>query len=87
MNSDWMVLASLLAQGAIAGVVVVQLVRFYKVGGKLHVALDERPISRIVFSAVILIFVLVVIRLITIDIETRDCIEQSQRDRSIDQCY
>jgi len=84
--SDWMVVVSLLLLGGIVGVVVTQLVKFSRTGGKLSITLDDRPVSRLILASIVIVFVLVIIRLITIDVDTRDCIDQLHRDQA-DECY
>lgn len=87
MNDDWLLLLSIVIPSIVAGLAIVQLFKFKKVNGKLRIALDERPVSRVILAVVVIAFVAVVIRLITIDVDTRDCIERLQDDRTVDQCY
>lgn len=68
----------MIALGVLAGVAVAQLARFVRDGGRVRVSVDDRPLSRALAVAAIVILVIVVSRLVIHDAQTRDCLHDTR---------
>lgn len=75
---SWFEAILLLIQGGVCGLVIAELVRFTKRDGKLYPMMDERPVSRTLLAAVALVGLMITLRLVSVDVDTRVCIEETR---------
>lgn len=78
MSDPRILLLTLALNGLVFGMVVGQLVRFRRRGGKLSAAWDERPVSRLLLTAVALAGLILLTRLVALDLNTRECLEDTR---------